>query len=426
MANYYIVSRNPNTNEYKSIMVGDSSVLENIDLYTLNFSNKTELIADINSYGYNLSEDDDLFIASLGRSHDLKIKDILYNGKYVSNIRDVALASKNKEDFDYRPIFNTTYKLCKNHSLYNRLFNSSKLYKSFKDIIYQTISMFGKIGKDGNKVFNKDNYWLRSSYQLMRDVCVSFNLYESLEGKISLDGLNDVIKEEELIDRSRRGLTNDLVRTLENGFGQMSFLGGPDEFIHITSIHPHRVPDNCVLSRKVNSGEIKAVPDIEVTDTPDVAIGVENSEFKLDMASIKKINLHDKSEREKNRARSEIIDLLTDEKYMPYGSIGYDGERYYFNFDAFNYDYSFSDKKMINGMMSQALLRNVFFYNFYRERLDNYPLESSEIYEEKTHYYNQIHRLVTTSTKKSDRVLNKLYKFYTIQKDVVEKKGKRK
>ena len=426
MANYYIVSRNPNTNEYKSIMVADSSVLENIDLYTLNFSNKTELIADINSYGYNLSEDDDLFIASLGRSHDLKIKDILYNGKYVSNIRDVALASKNKEDFDYRPIFNTTYKLCKNHSLYNRLFNSSKLYKPFKDIIYQTISMFGKIGKDGNKVFNKDNYWLRSSYQLMRDVCVSFNLYESLEGKISLDGLNDVIKEEELIDRSRRGLTNDLVRTLENGFGQMSFLGGPDEFIHITSIHPHKVPDNCVLSRKVNSGEIKAVPDIEVTDTPDVAIGVENSEFKLDMASIKKINLHDKSEREKNRARSEIIDLLTDEKYMPYGSIGYDGERYYFNFDAFNYDYSFSDKKMINGMMSQALLRNVFFYNFYRERLDNYPLESSEIYEEKTHYYNQIHRLVTTSTKKSDRVLNKLYKFYTIQKDVVEKKGKRK
>ena len=426
MANYYIVSRNPNTNEYKSIMVGDSSVLENIDLYTLNFSNKTELIADINSYGYNLSEDDDLFIASLGRSHDLKIKDILYNGKYVSNIRDVALASKNKEDFDYRPIFNTTYKLCKNHSLYNRLFNSSKLYKPFKDIIYQTISMFGKIGKDGNKVFNKDNYWLRSSYQLMRDVCVSFNLYESLEGKISLDGLNDVIKEEELIDRSRRGLTNDLVRTLENGFGQMSFLGGPDEFIHITSIHPHKVPDNCVLSRKVNSGEIKAVPEIEVTDTPDVAIGVENSEFKLDMASIKKINLHDKSEREKNRARSEIIDLLTNEKYMPYGSIGYDGERYYFNFDAFNYDYSFSDKKMINGMMSQALLRNVFFYNFYRERLDNYPLESSEIYEEKTHYYNQIHRLVTTSTKKSDRVLNKLYKFYTIQKDVVEKKGKRK
>ena len=426
MVNYYIVSRNPNTNEYKSIMIGDSSVLENIDLYTLNFNNKEELIRDINSYGYNLSNEDDLFIASLGRSHDLKIKNILYNGKYISNIRNIALASKNKEDFDYRPIFNTTYKLCKNHSLYNRLFNSSKLYKPYKDIIYQTISMFGKIGKDGNKVFNKDNYWLRSSYHLMRDVCVTFNLYESLEGKVGLDDLSNVIKEEELIDKSRRGLTNDLVRTLENGFGQMSFLGGPDEFIHITSIHPHKVPDNCVLSRKVNSGEIKAVPDIEVTDTPDVAIGVENSEFKLDMASIKKINLHDKSEREKNRARSEIIDLLTNEKYMPYGSIGYDGERYYFNFDAFNYDYSFSDKKMINGMMSQALLRNVFFYNFYRERLDNYPLESSEIYEERTHYYNQIHRLVTTSTKKSDRVLNKLYKFYTIQKDVVEKKGKRK
>lgn len=426
MANYYIVSRNPNTNEYKSIMVGDSSVLENIDLYTLNFNNKAELITDINSYGYDLSNDDDLFIASLSRSHDLKIKDILYNGKYVSNIRDVALASKNKEDFDYRPIFNTTYKLCKNHSLYSGLFNCSKLYKPFKDVIYKTISMFGKIGKDGNKVFNKDNYWLRSSYQLMRDVCVSFNVYESLEGKISLDDLSDVIKEEELIDKSRRGLTNDLVRTLENGFGQMSFLGGPDEFIHITSIHPHKVPDNCVLSRKVNSGEIKAVPDIEVTDTPDVAIGVENSEFKLDMASIKKINLHDKSEREKNRARYEIIDLLTDEKYMPYGSIGYDGERYYFNFDSFNYDYSFAEKKMINGLMSQALMRNVFFYNLYRERLDNYPLESSEIYEEKTHYYNQIHRLVTTSTKRSDNTLNKLYKFYTIQKDVVEKKGKRK
>ncbi len=426
MANYYIVSRNPNTNEYKSIMVGDSSVLENIDLYTLNFNNKAELIADINSYGYDLSNDDDLFIASLSRSHDLKIKDILYNGKYVSNIRDVALASKNKEDFDYRPIFNTTYKLCKNHSLYSGLFNCSKLYKPFKDVIYKTISMFGKIGKDGNKVFNKDNYWLRSSYQLMRDVCVSFNVYESLEEKTNLDDLSDVIKEEELIDKSRRGLTNDLVRTLENGFGQMSFLGGPDEFIHITSIHPHKVPDNCVLSRKVNSGEIKAVPDIEVTDTPDVAIGVENSEFKLDMASIKKINLHDKSEREKNRARYEIIDLLTDEKYMPYGSIGYDGERYYFNFDSFNYDYSFAEKKMINGLMSQALMRNVFFYNLYRERLDNYPLESSEIYEEKTHYYNQIHRLVTTSTKRSDNTLNKLYKFYTIQKDVVEKKGKRK
>ena len=426
MANYYIVSRNPNTNEYKSIMIGDSSVLENIDLYTLNFNNKAELIADINSYGYDLSNDDDLFIASLSRSHDLKIKDILYNGKYVSNIRNIALASKNKEAFDYKPIFNTTYKLCKKHSLYNRLFYSSKLYKPYKDIIYQTISMFGKIGKDGNKVFNKDNYWLRSSYQLMRDVCVSFNVYESLEEKTNLDDLSDVIKEEELIDKSRRGLTNDLVRTLENGFGQMSFLGGPDEFVHITSINPHKVPENGMLSRKVNSGEIKSVPEIEVTDNPDVAIGVENSEFKLDMASIKKINLHDKSEREKNRARYEIIDLLTDEKYMPYGSIGYDGERYYFNFDSFNYDYSFAEKKMINGLMSQALMRNVFFYNLYRERLDNYPLESSEIYEEKTHYYNQIHRLVTTSTKRSDNTLNKLYKFYTIQKDVVEKKGKRK
>ena len=426
MANYYIVSRNPNTNEYKSIMIGDSSVLENIDLYTLNFNNKAELIADINSYGYDLSNDDDLFIASLSRSHDLKIKDILYNGKYVSNIRNIALASRNKEAFDYKPIFNTTYKLCKKHSLYNRLFYSSKLYKPYKDIIYQTISMFGKIGKDGNKVFNKDNYWLRSSYQLMRDVCVSFNVYESLEEKTNLDDLSDVIKEEELIDRSRRGLTNDLVRTLENGFGQMSFLGGPDEFVHITSINPHKVPENGMLSRKVNSGEIKSVPEIEVTDNPDVAIGVENSEFKLDMASIKKINLHDKSEREKNRARYEIIDLLTDEKYMPYGSIGYDGERYYFNFDSFNYDYSFAEKKMINGLMSQALMRNVFFYNLYRERLDNYPLESNEIYEEKTHYYNQIHRLVTTSTKRSDNTLNKLYKFYTIQKDVVEKKGKRK
>ena len=101
MVNYYIVSRNPNTNEYKSIMIGDSSVLENIDLYTLNFNNKEELIRDINSYGYNLSNEDDLFIASLGRSHDLKIKNILYNGKYISNIRNIALASKNKEDFDY-------------------------------------------------------------------------------------------------------------------------------------------------------------------------------------------------------------------------------------------------------------------------------------------------------------------------------------
>ena len=61
MVNYYIVSRNPNTNEYKSIMIGDSSVLENIDLYTLNFNNKEELIKDINSYGYNLSNEDDLF-----------------------------------------------------------------------------------------------------------------------------------------------------------------------------------------------------------------------------------------------------------------------------------------------------------------------------------------------------------------------------
>ena len=81
---------------------------------------------------------------------------------------------------------------------------------------------------------------------------------------------------------------------------------------------------------------------------------------------------------------------------------------------------------MISEMMSQALMENIFFYNSYRESLDNYPLESIELYEEKTHYYNQIHKLVTTSTKKSDRVLNKLYRFYTIQKDVVEKKGKRK
>ena len=426
MVNYYIVSRNPNTNEYKSIMIGDSSVLENIDLYTLNFNNKEELIKDINSYGYNLSNEDDLFIASLGRSHDLRIKNILYNGKYVSNIRDVALASKNKEEFDYRPIFNTTYKLCKKHSLYSRLFNSSKLYKSFKEVIYKTINMFGKTGKDGNKLFNKDNYWLRGSYLLMRDVCVSFNLYESLEGKVGLDDLSNVIKEEELIDKSRRGLTNDLVRTLENGFGQMSFLGGPDKFIHITSIHPHKVPENGVLSRKVNSGEIKSVPEIDVTDTPEIAIGVKNSKFKLDMRSIKKINLHDKSEREKDKIRSEIIDLLTDEKYMPYESIGFNGEKYYFNFDLFNYDYSFAEKEMISEMMSQALMKNIFFYNSYRESLDNYPLESIELYEEKTRYYNLIHKLVTTSTKKSDRVLNKLYRFYTIQKDVVEKKGKRK
>ena len=77
---YYFIARNKKTNDFNIVDIGNS--LEDIDLYTINFTGNPQLIKDLKSKGKIVDEDVDIYIVLPKKENNEKnlyYMDILYS-----------------------------------------------------------------------------------------------------------------------------------------------------------------------------------------------------------------------------------------------------------------------------------------------------------------------------------------------------------
>lgn len=412
MAKYYLVARN--NDKYDLINVGDHNKIEEIDSYTLNFRSEKELIEDINSHGYNLSPKSDLFII-YKKKDDILTKELLYKDRRNYNIRENIDLSLKEQKLVCYFIFKEVFELSKK-SDFSQMMNSPvyKIYKGFKDLVYDS-------HKDINQVkFDKNNNWLRSSYLGIRDLCILMRDYDKLKTSSAIH-----LKNKEQLNNDRKVIFRDLSKTLKTGFGQLSMIGGPENFIHITSINPKNIPNSHVLSGS-KTGSIKpkeTVPEIEVTKVPKVAASIDKKEYKLDMKSIPKINIAYQSYEKKQTAVKEMLKFLTNDYYMPSGAIKNNGDRYYLDFDVFNYQYSDEEKQELSSLLSQSMMKKIKGYKICNDRLKDPYLSFSSICDledDKKVFRKDIKRYLDKYAEKNYKSLNKIYRFCQVQKEVID------
>ena len=69
MAKFYIVAKEENS--YNLITINGGKNLEDIDLFTSQFTNRQELISYLRDRGYNVSDDVDLFAINKGEKNSI-------------------------------------------------------------------------------------------------------------------------------------------------------------------------------------------------------------------------------------------------------------------------------------------------------------------------------------------------------------------
>ena len=169
---YYLISRDRNTNEFAIVYINGqrSTSLEDIDLYTMDSSNSTDLSKRINKDG-----DYDYYIVNQikkGNSIFINTNEVIYSNS--SNLRDIAINSKDKKlgrsADDITAIFK---KYCRSMAYDNDYF---RLNVNGRTNIYNKLIRYFMISRYQveESIQNKDGNWARKSYTLIRNIVESF------------------------------------------------------------------------------------------------------------------------------------------------------------------------------------------------------------------------------------------------------------
>lgn len=195
---YYLISRDRKSNDFQVIPIGNKlgNSLEEIDLYTINFSNASELMKALRSRDILEERDIDLFIVSQKEKNGekkLKFLDLLFKDSY--QIREVALASsKNRIEESSKKIndiFNHfCWKMKFQPMFYNMVvYGDTKLYQKF--IKYFANHKY----EDFYYAKYRDGGWIQKSYPLIRNIVDSFHQYDYSFGQNEHFALDYVYRE---------------------------------------------------------------------------------------------------------------------------------------------------------------------------------------------------------------------------------------
>ncbi len=403
MKQAYLINRKKSDNSYNTFRIANNNSLEMIDLFTINFKNKEELVNYLSTLTNDISIDDDLFIIMKDGHNNLKLYDVLYSGEHNKDVEKACMDSLSKNDLDY---FNLYSKIIDYQKIpnYRKLFRgyNFNFYKTFKDFIQTSYNQ-------GHLTVSSDNHWIRNSYYQYRNAILSLNKYNEYKSK-SIIELDQLIEQKRSLDNERLNLKDTYKRTLDNSFGQLDFFSNVRDFITITSIHPEKVPLKTTLVRKKEEKK-NPLDNIEVTEAPVVAIEEEKrQEFKVDRESLKQINFYAKGESKRKEATNSIIKYIYN---MSDDIIKYNGDNYYINYDYFDLDISEEDKSFLNKMITQKMLGLIHNYKRIVKQLNSDYLTYGSMYQlmdDRDYFAKEIRRYLEKYNIKS---FNNIYKLFT-------------
>lgn len=403
MKQAYLINRKKSDNSYNTFRIANNNSLEMIDLFTINFKNKEELVNYLSTLTNDISIDDDLFIIMKDGHNNLKLYDVLYSGEHNKDVEKACMDSLSKNDLDY---FNLYSKIIDYQKIpnYRKLFReyNFNFYKTFKDFIQTSYNQ-------GHLTVSSDNHWIRNSYYQYRNAILSLNKYNEYKSK-SIIELDQLIEQKRSLDNERLNLKDTYKRTLDNSFGQLDFFSNVRDFITITSIHPEKVPLKTTLVRKKEEKK-NPLDNIEVTEAPVVAIEEEKrQEFKVDRESLKQINFYAKGESKRKEATNSIIKYIYN---MSDDIIKYNGDNYYINYDYFDLDISEEDKSFLNKMITQKMLGLIHNYKRIVKQLNSDYLTYGSMYQlmdDRDYFAKEIRRYLE---KYNIKTFNNIYKLFT-------------
>ena len=403
MKQAYLINRKIKDNSYGTFRIANGNSIEMIDLFTINFNNKEELVNYLSTLSDNISIDDDIYIIMKDGRNNLKIYDVLYSGPYNKEIEKAAMDSISKKDLDSFPIFDKM----RQHQLRNKY---RRLFREYNFCFYKTFKNFIETGYNkGHLSSSSENHWIWNSYYMLRNGVLSLNKYEETKN-IAPEEFERVLKEKKSTDSKRGQIKEEYRRTLENGFGQMSLFNNNNEFITITSIHPEKVPLNTTIVR--NKEEKKNIlNNIEITDSPRLAKEVEKRQtFKVDRDSLKQINFYAYGDTKRKEATQSIMKFIQN---MSDEIVRYNGDKYFINYNYFDLAISDEDKEFLNKMITQNMLQLIYLYKKMVKQLDSEYLTYGSMYqlmEDRDHYAKEIKRYLNKYNVKS---FNNIYKLFT-------------
>lgn len=403
MKTAYLINRKKSDNSFNTFRIANGNSLEMIDLFTINFNNKEELVNYLKTQTNDISIDDDLYIIMKDGRNNLKIYDVLYSGEHNKDVEKACMDSLAKKEIDYYNLYNKV-KDYQKLSKYRKLFReyNFNFYKSFKDFINTSYNQ-------GVITISKDNHWIGNSYYMYRNAVLSLNKYEELKD-IPYQQLDQEIRNKDYLDNERLKIQDTYRRTLDNSFGQLDLFSTVNDFITITSIHPEKVPLKTSIVREKEEKK-NPLDNIEVTTAPTQATEVEpRRKFVVDRESLKQINFYAYGETKRKEATKRIMNFIYN---MNDNIVKYNGDKYYINYDYFDLDISEEDKKFLNKMITQNMLGLINNYKRMVKQLDSEFLTYGSMYQlmdDRDYYAKEIRRYLD---KYNIKTFNNIYKLFT-------------
>ena len=403
MKQAYLINRKKKDNSYSTFRIANGNSIEMIDLFTINFNNKEELVNYLKTLSKDISIDDDLYIIMKDGHSNIKVYDVLYSGPYNKEIEKAAMDSISKKELNYYDLY---MEVINNHSndIYRKLFReyNFNFYKTFKEFINTSYN-------NGVMTISNNNHWIGNNYYMYRNAVLSLNKYNELRNN-TIQDIDQVIREKRSIDSKRGLLKDEYRRTLENEFGQMNLLSNNNEFITFTSIHPEKIPLNTTIVK--NKDQRKTPLDnIEITEAPTQTQEIKKRRsFKVDRESLKKVNFYAYGTTKRKEATKEIMNFI---KNLNPNIIKYNGDKYYINYNYFDLDISEEDKSYLNKLITQNMLQLIYNYKKTCSQLNSDLLTYGSMYqlmEDRDYYLSEIRRYLDKYNIKS---FNNIYKLYT-------------
>jgi len=219
--------------------------LEAIDLVTTRFSCQKEMLLRMFKNGYITSLNCDLFIASVGIRKGkkyLKTLEVIYkenSGDRINDFRDIALASlENNIDKEVEKVKKIFDKLaCKVY--YDDDF-SEYLGSTFTNIYDKVMKLYVYDSNLScpNYGAKYNNYWVLSSYTLIRNIIEAMNRYDRLKGEDDLLKANASYINGNAMDR--KTCEDELILKLDKNYIEGQFSLFDEEIVNYRRILDNR------------------------------------------------------------------------------------------------------------------------------------------------------------------------------------------
>ena len=387
MAKFYIVAKEKNS--YNLITINGGKNLEDIDLFTSQFTNRQELISYLRDRGYNVSDDVDLFAINKGRK-EFYHRDLIYNNEKL-----IDLAKRSKEErLDVTDVCNEFLGKVKENENFKLLVRRKffELYGDLRDIILNSLEY--------NKVrIGSTKNWMRNNYYVGRDAIAGMRRFSEIKDSLNDDNIEEYIKLEKEKYKDREEMDKILEKKLSYPNDQLSLFDEPISYINLTYVNKEKLAEP--TSKKVK----------RISKT-----GIQNNRI-IDKLSIPYEVITDNVD---YRFVNNVYNCLTS---LPYRKVKWGKrERYEVDFkritEELNVELNEADIKFLNSLLDTKLREQAYWSRYYLNQ--TYP--SKATIREGNSYKKSIYTKLNNSAHKKGDLYKKAYNFYLIYQAMTKEK----